>query len=200
MYTNFIYLLIVGYLLGSIPFGFLISKLKSIDIRKVGSGNIGATNVSRAIGFRWFFVVAFLDALKGAIPVILAKNYLFADWQIMLVAIVTILGHIFPVWLKFKGGKGVSTSAGVLLALLGWKFFASLILIWLLFLYIFKMVSLASLISSLFLPVIFWMIFSSISSLVFGFFLIVLIFWAHRGNIARIKAGTERKIGPKPNQ
>ena len=100
--VNFIFLIIFGYLLGSIPWGYLISKVKRIDIRKVGSGNIGGTNVIRALGLKWGALVGALDILKGVIPVCLAINLLSFDWQIASVAITPVLGHIFPVWLKFR--------------------------------------------------------------------------------------------------
>src|SRR4030042_4805848 len=117
----FLPLIIFGYLLGSIPSGYLVSKAKGMDIRKIGSGNIGGTNVIRALGFKWGLLVAILDILKGVIPVYLAMRFFFFDWQIALVALTPVLGHIFPVWLKFKGGKGVATTIAILFLLLNWK-------------------------------------------------------------------------------
>ena len=111
---DYFLLIIFGYLLGSIPFGYLISKTKGIDIRKVGSGAIGGTNVTRALGLKYGLLVAILDLLKGAIPVYLAIKFLVSDWQIVTVAISPVLGHIFPVWLGFKGGKGVATTLRIL--------------------------------------------------------------------------------------
>ncbi len=114
----------IAYLVGSLPFGFLVAKIfKGTDIRTQGSGNIGATNVARTFGIRWGIFVFLLDAVKGFLPVWLLPQLLlsaddFSDWQQhfeVLCGVATVLGHIFPVWLKFRGGKGVATSAGVVL-------------------------------------------------------------------------------------
>jgi len=100
--------IIAGYLFGSIPFGYLIAKLKKIDIRKKGSGNIGGTNISRTIGFKYGILVSALDIIKAIIPIYIASRYLSQDWQMALVSISPVLGHIFPIWLRFKGGKRCS--------------------------------------------------------------------------------------------
>jgi len=117
-WVYFILLCIFSYLLGSVPFGLIYSKLRGIDIRKVGSGNIGATNVSRQFGFLGGFVPVFiLDFLKGAIPVMVSRlipvSFMQADLLMIVAGSFSILGHIFPVYLGFRGGKGVATSAGV---------------------------------------------------------------------------------------
>ncbi|PIR71565.1 MAG: acyl-phosphate glycerol 3-phosphate acyltransferase, partial [Candidatus Nealsonbacteria bacterium CG10_big_fil_rev_8_21_14_0_10_37_25] len=149
-------LVIFGYLFGSIPWGYLISKAKGIDIRKVGSGNIGGTNVIRALGIKWGLLVAVLDVLKGVIPVYLALNFLVFDWQIASVAITPVLGHIFPVWLGFRGGKGVATTLGVIFILLDWKILLPLLLVWLLVLAISQISSFSNLLMVSFLPLAFW--------------------------------------------
>jgi glycerol-3-phosphate acyltransferase PlsY len=187
-------LIIFGYLLGSVPFSYLIPKAKGIDIRKVGSGNVGATNVIRAIGLKFGLLAAILDLLKAVIPVYLATRFLLFDWQIALVAITPVLGHIFPVWLQFKGGKGVGSTIGVLLVLLGWKHFLILILIWLIVIAIFQIMSVASLLMSSLLP-----LFLAYFSYPLPYFflviaLAVLIWWAHRENLQRIKNGIEPKL------
>jgi glycerol-3-phosphate acyltransferase PlsY len=187
-------LLLFGYLLGSIPSGYLISKRKGVDIRKVGSGNIGGTNVSRAFGLKWGVVVGILDVLKGVIPAYLALKYLSSDWQIALVAISPVLGHIFPVWLKFKGGKGVATSAGALFVLLGYKYVLILFLIWILTLLIVRVMSFASLSMASFIPLMLWLDSRSLGYFALGVALSGLIFWAHRENIKRIKEQTEPKF------
>ncbi len=114
----------IAYLIGSLPFGFLVAKIfKGTDIRTQGSGNIGATNVARTLGARWGILVFVLDAVKGFLPVYLLPRILlngedFSQWQMhfeVICGVATVLGHIFPVWLKFRGGKGVATSAGVVL-------------------------------------------------------------------------------------
>ena len=192
--ANLIFLIIFGYLLGSIPWGYLISKAKRIDIRKVGSGNTGMTNVLRILGFKWAALVSILDVIKGVIPAYLAINFLVFDWQIALVAISPILGHIFPVWLKFKGGKGVSTTLGVLFILLGWKFFLILLSSWLLVLAVSQIMSFTNLLLASFSPLILWFSSFSLAYYVFGIILAVLIWWAHRENLQRIKDGREPKF------
>jgi len=193
-------LLLFGYLLGSIPSGYLISRRKGVDIRKVGSGNIGGTNVSRAFGLKWGVMVGILDVLKGVIPTYLALNYLSLEWQIALVAISPVLGHIFPVWLKFKGGKGVATSAGALFVILGGKYVLILFLIWVFTLLIVRVMSFASLSMASFIPLMLWISTYSLSYLALGFALSGLIFWAHRENIKRMKNQTEPKFKFKKSQ
>ena len=192
--ANLIFLIIFGYLLGSIPWGYLISKAKRIDIRKVGSGNIGMTNVLRVLGFKWAALVSILDIVKGVIPVYLAINFLVFDWQIALVAISPILGHIFPVWLKFKGGKGVATTLGVLFILLGWKFFLIWLLIWLLVLAVSQIMSFTNLLLASLFPLILWFSSFSLVYYIFGIILAILIWWTHRENLQRIKDGREPKF------
>lgn len=193
---NLIFLIIFGYLLGSVPFSYLIPKAKGIDIRKVGSGNVGATNVIRALGLKFGLLATILDLLKAVTPVYLATRFLLFDWQIALVAITPVFGHIFPVWLGFKGGKGVGSTVGVLLVLLGWKHFLILLAIWLLVIAIFQIMSVASLLMSSLLP-LFMAYFSY--PLPYFFLVIVLailIWWAHRENLQRIKEGIEPKFKP----
>ena len=192
--ANLISLLIFGYFLGSIPFGFLISRAKGIDIRKVGSGNIGGTNVSRALGLKWGLLVSILDLLKGIIPAYLASRFLVFDWQIALVALSPVLGHVFPVWLNFRGGKGMATTVGVLFILLGWKFFLMWVLILIFVLAIFQIMSFASLSVSSLLPLVFWFSSFSFAFYVLGVVLAILIWWAHRENLKRIKEGVEPKF------
>ena len=192
--VNLIILIIFGYLLGSIPWGYLICKAKGIDIRKVGSGNIGGTNVIRALGLKWGLLVSALDILKTVIPVYLAIRILPFDWQIASVAITPVLGHIFPVWLKFKGGKGVATTLGVLFVLLGWKIFLILITVWLLVLFIFQIMSFTNLLMASLFPMVFWLSFESLAYYIFSIFLVILIWWAHWENLQRIKEGKESKF------
>lgn len=192
--TNFILLLIFGYLLGSIPFGYLVSKAKGINIQKVGSGATGGTNVSRALGLKWGIIVAVLDILKAVIPTYLAVNYLYFDWQIVLVALMPALGHVFPVWLKFKGGKAISTALGSLIVLISWQNILILVAIWLFILISFRVMSLASLSAASFAPLMIWLSSFSFAYLFLGYVFVVLVFWAHRGNIKRMIEGTEKKF------
>jgi len=189
-----LFLIIFGYLFGSVPFSYLIPKAKGIDIRKVGSGNVGGTNVIRAMGLKFGLLASILDLSKAIIPVYLATRFLLFDWQIALVAITPVLGHIFPVWLGFKGGKGVSSTIGVLLVLLGWKHFLILILIWVIVIVIFQIMSVASLLMLSLLP-LFLAYFSYPMPYYFLVIaLAVLIWWAHRENLQRIKEGVEPKF------
>ena len=191
---NLIFLIIFGYLLGSVPFSYLIPKAKGIDIRKVGSGNVGATNVIRALGLKFGLLATILDLLKAVIPVYLATRFLLFDWQIALVAITPVFGHIFPIWLNFRGGKGVGSTIGVLFILLGWERFLILLSIWLIVIAIFQIMSVASLLMSSLLP-----LFMAYFSYPLPYFflviaLAVLISWAHRENLQRIKEGREPKF------
>ena len=192
--SKLIFLIIFGYFLGSIASGFLISKAKGIDIRKVGSGSIGGTNVSRALGLKWGLLVAVLDFLKGAIPVYLAIRFLVFDWQIALVALSPVLGHIFPVWLGFRGGKGMAATVGALFVLLGWKFILIWAFIFVLVLAIFQIMSFASLSTASLLPLVFWLSSFSFAYFFLGVVLAGLIWWAHRENLRRIKEGVEPKF------
>ena len=187
-------LFLFGYLLGSVPSGYLISKNKGIDIRKVGSGNIGGTNIARTFGLKWGAAVGILDVFKGIIPTYLAIVFLSSSWQIALVAVAPTLGHIFPVWLKFKGGKGVSTAFGALLVLLQGKYLLILILIWISVIIALRIVSFASLSAVSFIPLMLWIAFRSLDYFILGIAFFVLIWWAHRENIERIKNKTEPRF------
>jgi len=203
----FLILIIFGYLLGSIPWGYLISRAKGIDIRKIGSGNIGSTNVIRALGTKWGLLVAILDFIKGAIPAYLAINFLTPhryiagpDWPIALVAFTPVLGHIFPVWLGFKGGKGVATTLGVLFVLLDWKILLPLLFAWLLVLVISQISSFSNLLMMAFLPLALWISSFSLAYFILGLALFALIWWAHRENLKRIKEDREPKINLKKSR
>lgn len=191
---NLIGLTILGYLLGSLPTGFLICKAKGINVQKIGSGATGGTNVSRALGWGWGAFVGIVDVLKGLIPVYLAINFLISEWQIIIVAVSPVLGHIFPVWLKFKGGKGVATSFGVLFFLIGGKGILILILIWFFFLGVFRTVSVASILMASFIPLIAFFLTYSYLCYILGIILAVIIWWAHRENLVRIKEEKEPKF------
>ncbi|MDD5555174.1 MAG: glycerol-3-phosphate 1-O-acyltransferase PlsY [Candidatus Pacebacteria bacterium] len=189
-----IFFVIAGYLSGSIPFGYLIAKIKKIDIRKKGSGNIGGTNVGRTLGLKYGVLVGILDILKAIIPIYIASRYLAQDWQMALVSISPVLGHIFPIWLKFKGGKGVATVAATLFMILGFKYSLIFLASWALTLFVLKIMSLTNLIVVLFLPLLFWFKTGSVAYLVLAFIYILLIWWAHRENIKRLRQGIEPRI------
>ncbi|MEO8043646.1 MAG: glycerol-3-phosphate 1-O-acyltransferase PlsY [Spartobacteria bacterium] len=200
---------VIGYLLGSCPNGYLVSRARGIDIRQHGSGNIGATNVLRVLGKKWGYLVFALDALKGFAAVRIAfaigSASLIGDTQRDLVGIVAglacILGHTFPVWLGFRGGKGVATSAGVLLGLMPIAVF-SVLAVWLLLFQITKYVSVASIGAALALPlfVIAYLRFGMLtgaSLLPFSILIAGVVVWRHRSNMQRLLQGKEQRFGQK---
>ena len=201
---------VVSYLIGAIPFGFLIGKCFHKDIRKEGSGNIGATNVTRVIGKWWGRLCFFLDFLKGWAPVFAANCYFStpespASGLLLLTAgAATILGHMFPVYLKFKGGKGISTAAGVALALTGWTLLAAG-LVWVVVFLISRYVSLASILAAATLPVAavalnLWYRPVPLSIQIFFGAIAIVAIYKHRSNIVRLKNGTELRFERKKKQ
>ena len=217
MYVIFIFAVIMAYLLGSIPFGLLIAKAHGKDLRSIGSGNIGATNVARALGRKWAYLCFLLDMLKGLLPMLLAKleirSGLWTDeiptavglWLWLAVGCAAILGHIFPIYLKFKGGKGVATSLGVALGL--WPYYticaSFAIAIWIVTVLIWKYVSLASITASVSFPLLLilaiilrpsWDFVSLWPLLIAAAAIPLMVIIRHRENIKRLIAGTESKI------
>ena len=182
-----------GYLCGTIPFGVLLTRLAGTqDIRAVGSGNIGATNVLRT-GRKGLAAATLLgDALKGTIAVLIVRHLYGHDLAIV-AALGAFLGHLFPVWLAFKGGKGVATYIGLLLAL-SWPVALAFCLIWLAVAEITRYSSLSGLIASAATPVMLWMMGNHPAALLF-LLLTVMLWIKHRDNIARLMTGTESKVG-----
>ncbi|KAA0259317.1 glycerol-3-phosphate 1-O-acyltransferase PlsY [Deferribacter autotrophicus] len=190
---------VIAYFIGAIPTAYVIVKiLKGIDIRTVGSGNVGATNAGRVLGFKGFLVVFIIDMLKGFIPVYLAKSYFGDSIFLYLVAFAAIIGHIFTVFLNFKGGKGVATGVGVYIALTPINVFY-VFLVFMITVGLFKMVSLGSIVSVITLTVLVWINEQSLYLKVFTLALALFIIIKHRENIKRILNGTEKKIGEKVN-
>lgn len=220
-------IVVLAYLLGSVPFGLLVANSQGVDIRAVGSGNIGATNVWRTMGRKWGLLVFFLDAAKGWLAVVLAMwlaerwgwdvtgargkvlahEHLDASYAAIAGALGCILGHNFPVWLKFKGGKGVATSLGVIVGMMP---LASIIVlaIWALVLKVSRYVSLASLIGAASLPVVviglmflwpraWWGAVEGWGAFQFSVFAAFAVILRHRANIGRLMAGTELRFGSK---
>jgi glycerol-3-phosphate acyltransferase PlsY len=209
----------IGYVLGSVPFGLIVGLAKGIDPRKAGSGNIGATNIGRLLGGRFFAIVFTLDFLKGLLPTLAASwvvhraagslnSGVYLLW--IAVGFAGILGHMFSVFLKFKGGKGVATSAGVMLgvfpdytlaAVAVMAVFAICFALW-------RTVSLGSIVASASFPILYVAVCLLRGQLVLGerwpllaFCVLVslMVVWKHRSNIARLRAGTEpRTIGNRP--
>ncbi len=183
--------LIFSYLLGSIPTAYIFAKLlKGIDIRQYGSGNIGATNVFRVIGKIPGIMVLFLDVLKGYIPIIL-----FPGSQIykIFIGLAAIAGHNWPIFLRFKGGKGVATSAGVVIALIPKIFWIGL-LIWVIIFFITGYVSLGSLVASVSVPIFCLLFGQGTEIIIFTSALSLIIVYKHRPNIKRLVRGEEKKI------
>src|SRR5512143_81730 len=191
--------ILVSYLLGAVPFGLLFTKLFSgIDVRSVGSGNIGATNVLRAAGKKVAVLTLLADGMKGFLPVYLARFLFHDEWTTALSGAATVMGHVFPVWLRFKGGKGVATSFGVVLAVSPWVGLIAL-LAWLTAAIIWRYSSLSALVAFASYLFITFAVppepskpFGSLSLFIFG-----MIYYRHRENIKRLVAGTEPKIGTK---
>jgi len=188
--------LIFAYLCGSIPFGLIITRaIGRTDIRKHGSGNIGATNVARILGRKWAITTFFLDGFKGLIPVVLANIFFkreFGDLFIVLTATLAVLGHIFPVWLKFKGGKGVSTTIFVLLAV-NWALGLFFCLIWFNIFMLTRISALSALISII-ATTLLASFFASFEILMMCLFLCVIIIIRHKDNIKRILNKKELKF------
>lgn len=209
---------LAGYALGAVPFGFLMGKSRGLDIREHGSGNIGATNVGRVVGKKWGYICFGLDVLKGFVPVILAGWFLRHSYDLsgtellpesaqlvwLVIAGACILGHVFPVYLRFKGGKGVATSLGVMLGI--WPYYTLTavlaLLVWVAVWGMWRYVSLASIVAAMCFPPAFgilcwripaWRLTDLLPLMVFGCLMAVLVIARHRGNIRRLLQGTENR-------
>ncbi|MHC4116527.1 MAG: glycerol-3-phosphate 1-O-acyltransferase PlsY [Planctomycetota bacterium] len=216
-YTVFPLAIVAAYLLGSIPFGLLIAKAHGKDLRAIGSGNIGATNVARALGRKWAYFCFALDVLKGLIPMLATLSLAGAAadqsqgekvvmlWLWLAVGCAAIIGHIFPVYVKFKGGKGVATSFGVALGL--WPYFTVCALLalatWLIVVLTWRYVSLASIVASVVFAIVLilaiilmpgWEFAGLWPVVVTAVAIPVMVVTRHRDNIKRLIAGSESKI------
>ena len=191
MDINLIIVAVYSYFLGSIPFGLLLTKIfLKKDIRTVGSGNIGTTNVLRTGNKFLAITTLILDLFKGYISVLITIFYF--ESLISLSALLCFIGHIFPVWLKFKGGKGVATYLGVILAL-SYKFFLIFSLSWISLSLLFRFASLSSMISALIVFIYAYLFEMNYNSLILFIFFVMILF-THRENILRLKNSTENKI------
>lgn len=198
MWTVFAVLLIGAYLLGSIPFGVLISqKVARLDITKAGSGNIGATNVAREVGLKWGVITLLADVLKGFIPVVLARYLLGSSIEMNealkgMIGLTALLGHQFPVYSHFRGGKGVATCLGVFLAispiscLFSGVMFFILVALW-------RYISLGSILGALTMPIWLYLTGHSTFMILPSLVMSLLITFQHRGNIQRLIQGNERR-------
>jgi glycerol-3-phosphate acyltransferase PlsY len=186
--------LVFGYLLGSIPFGLLLTRAAGLgDVRKIGSGNIGATNVLRTGNKGLAAATLLLDALKGTAAVLLAGH--FAPEAAVWAGFGAFLGHLFPAWLGFKGGKGVATYLGVLIGL-AWQVAVIFAVIWLVMAFLFRYSSLAALTAAVIVPIALYVLSTPQIAILFVV-MSIIVFIKHRENISRLLAGTEGKIGAK---
>ena len=189
--------LAASYLIGSIPTGYIIVKLfTGQDIRTVGSGSTGATNVKRVMGKKWFFVVMLLDALKGALPVVLTALFGadFAGGLLpVLAAICVILGHSKSVFLNFTGGKSVASGVGTLLAL-DWQAGLIIAAVWGVVTWVSRYVSLGSVVALALSPLIMWFLNAPPAYIVYAVIAAIYVIYLHRENIERLKEGTENKV------
>jgi glycerol-3-phosphate acyltransferase PlsY len=215
----FLLLLIpIAYVVGSIPFGLIVGLARGVDVRTAGSGNIGATNVGRLLGRKFFFFVFFLDMLKSLLPMAIASWIvsripeaergwpLYLMW--LLVGFAAVIGHMFSMFLRFKGGKGVATSAGVVLGLYPYFTLAGIAVIGV-FVIVFlatRYISLGSMVAACAFPVLYFAIGKlrhwpvtgdQLPLLAFSIVMGALIVWKHRTNIARLRAGTENRVGSR---
>ena len=187
--------LVIGYLLGSIPFGLVLTRLAGTqDLRTIGSGNIGATNVLRTGRKGLAAATLILDALKGTAAVIVG-GYLGGPDGAMLGGLGAFLGHIFPIWLKFRGGKGVAVYIGILIGLI-WPAAILFCAIWLALAFALRYSSLSALTASVITPIVLWLVGHTALATLFAALTLLLIYM-HRENIKRLMAGTEGKIGQK---
>jgi glycerol-3-phosphate acyltransferase PlsY len=200
---------LVGYLFGSFPAGYFAGRLAGVDVRTVGSGNIGATNVLRVLGKKWGYPVFLIDALKGfaavRIAFLLAKYWAgakpYGEYFGILAAMMSIAGHTFPIWLRFKGGKGVATSAGALIGLMPLAV-PLVFLVWVVVFEATRYVSLASIIAAVSLPIIAgflarWKFVDTPALVYFSVIIALLVVWRHRSNFSRLLKGTEQRFTRK---
>lgn len=196
-YKAYIYLLFVGaYLLGSVPFGLILTKLAGLgDIRNIGSGNIGATNVLRTGNKQLAFLTLFLDGGKGGLAVYLGTLLTQNEFLAMLMGICAVVGHIYPVFLKFKGGKGVATAIGFYM-MLSWELGVMVIFMWLIIAFVLRKSSAAAIAAIGAAPFFAW--FQDMPQFTFQLMVLsALIIYKHKANIERLFKGTEPNIGKK---
>lgn len=210
----FTFLIVFAYLLGAVPFGFLIARAHGQDLRKIGSGNIGATNTGRILGKKWGIICLLLDSLKGLVPMLIAKAIIGDQptvtqlWLWLAVGSATVVGHIFPVYLNFKGGKGVATSLGMVLGLFPYYTAAGIIafLVWGAAVWIWRFISLASIIAALIFPVVLiieviciksWQFSTLWPLIIIALTMPILVVVRHAENIKRLLEGSETQVMKK---
>lgn len=190
---GFVVLLVLAYLCGSIPFGLIVGKVfYHVDVREHGSGNVGTTNVFRVLGKKAGATVMFLDIFKGWLPAFIAAQ-LFSPWAAIFIAAAPVVGHMYSVFLKGKGGKGIATGAGVVLALVPLAF-AIIFVTWLVLIVVTRYVSVASLVAAALVPVLTIAFGEPLPYKIAGVLVAILVWYAHRGNIQRLLAGEENRV------
>jgi glycerol-3-phosphate acyltransferase PlsY len=203
---SFLLTVLLAYLLGSIPTGYLVARVRGVDIRGMGSGNIGATNVFRSMGRGAGVVVLMVDFCKGwlacgivpqgvllALGLAASESGGYTELLAIVGGVAAVLGHNYTCWLRFKGGKGIATSAGVLTALVPWAFLI-ILLVWAVVFGVWRYVSLASIAASLVLPLAVWVTGGSVTLVSICAGLTVLAVYKHRSNVQRLLAGTEHRV------
>lgn len=190
-------LIIFAYLLGSVSFGYLFAKmLKGVDIRKIGSGNTGATNISRLMGFKFAIIVLILDAVKGLLAILIPSYLETETWVILLCGLAVIIGHNWPVFFAFKGGRGAATTLGVFLGLApipALAVFSLFIVVSL----ISRYVSLGTIIAAVLIPLTMYLLSYPLNYFIFGLSVCIILLWRHYPNIKRLLQGRESKLGDK---
>jgi acyl phosphate:glycerol-3-phosphate acyltransferase len=194
-------LLVLAYLLGSIPFAYIFVKLAGGgDVRRVGSGNVGATNALRAAGWRWALVVAVLDVAKGVLAVVLMRHATADPAWAAAAGAMAVIGHCFPVWLSFEGGKGVATAAGAF-GTIALAPVAAVAVVWLVLLATTRIVSLSSVIAAASFPVLLFFIkHPPVRVAICAAAAVSVIIWRHRSNLLRLVQGSEPRLGKKGPQ
>jgi len=192
----FVAAMLLAYVIGSIPFGVVVGKVfYHVDVREHGSGNVGTTNVFRVLGKKAGAAVLACDMLKGYIPAFIAAYFLRETdpWLVIFIAAAPVVGHMYSVFLKGSGGKGVATGAGVVIALVPLAG-GVIAMVWVLLILITRYVSLASLVATLLVPLFVFALGDPLPYLIAAVLVTVGIFWAHRGNIKRLFRGTENRV------
>ena len=189
----------VSYFIGSLPTGYLVARIfRGVDIRTVGSGSIGATNVRRLMGQGWAVFVTLVDMLKGALALLLTVDSASYDpWMLSLSALAVVLGHNYPVWLRFRGGKGVATTYGTMFFIWPYNSFAIVLMsgaLWYAVMTSTRYVSLASMVSLLALPAFFWMLDAPLPFILLALLLALLAIFRHRANVSRLLEGRENPV------
>jgi glycerol-3-phosphate acyltransferase PlsY len=191
-----VFLVLLGYVLGSVPTGYLVGRVLGVDVRKVGSGNIGTANVLRAAGKRAAVLTLAGDMLKGFVPVVIARLLVSNHWLIAAVAFAAVVGHCWPVFLRFKGGKAVATGAGTTIGLapiLGLGLFA----FWWAIVLLSRYTSLGAISVMVVSPVVFWLSGQPLPYVLYTSVGGALVLWRHRENARALIKGTERKVGER---